>query len=179
MRRREVLDSGTAQKKYFFAKARRKWLARAAYSAGATKPALAFHGATLEQSCLRFNGNRSKVMFGNTTTCTGPQGQYMGSSNTFGNTATLTGPQGQYQGSVTTFPGAPTALCRFRLLTRISRQEMTMTSKFLLTTCALLVSLPAFAQEWTKEEQAAGLKTTEFTRHIPAGKQRTLIILAI
>jgi hypothetical protein len=49
-----------------------------------------------------------------------------------------------------------------------------MTSKFLLTTCALLVSLPAFAQEWTKEEKAAGLKTTEFTRHIPAGKQRTL-----
>jgi hypothetical protein len=49
-----------------------------------------------------------------------------------------------------------------------------MTSKFLLTTCALLVSLPAFAQEWTKEERAAGLKTTEFTRHIPAGKQRTL-----
>jgi hypothetical protein len=43
--------------------------------------------------------------FGNTTTYTGPQGQYMGSSNTFGNTTTLTGPQGQYQGSVTTFPG--------------------------------------------------------------------------
>jgi len=38
-----------------------------------------------------------------------------------------------------------------------------MTSKFLLTTCALLVSLPAFAQEWTKEEKAAGLKTIEFT----------------
>jgi len=36
------------------------------------------------------------------------------------------------------------------------------------------VSLPAFAQEWTKEEKAAGLKTTEFTRHMPAGKQRTL-----
>jgi hypothetical protein len=49
-----------------------------------------------------------------------------------------------------------------------------MTSKFLLTTCALLVSLPAFAQEWTNEEKAAGLKTIEFTRHIPAGKQRTL-----
>jgi hypothetical protein len=32
----------------------------------------------------------------------------------------------------------------------------------------------AFAQEWTKEERAAGLKTTEFTRHIPAGKQRAL-----
>jgi hypothetical protein len=49
-----------------------------------------------------------------------------------------------------------------------------MTSKFLLTTCALLVSLPAFAQEWTKDEQTAGLKTIEYTRHIPAGKQRAL-----
>ncbi|HET7020316.1 MAG TPA: hypothetical protein VFI58_06345 [Xanthobacteraceae bacterium] len=49
-----------------------------------------------------------------------------------------------------------------------------MTSKFLFTTCALLLSLPALAQEWTNEEKAAGLKTTEYTRHIPAGKQRTL-----
>jgi hypothetical protein len=49
-----------------------------------------------------------------------------------------------------------------------------MTSKFLLTTCALLVSLPAFAQEWTKDEQTAGLKTIEYTRHIPSGKQRAL-----
>ena len=47
----------------------------------------------------------SAQTFGNTTTYTGPQGQYMGSSNTFGNTTTFTGPQGQYQGSVTTFPG--------------------------------------------------------------------------
>ena len=48
-------------------------------------------------------------------------------------------------------------------------------SKFLLTVCAFgLLLSSAFAQEWTKEEQAAGMKTTEFTRHIPAGKQRTL-----
>lgn len=56
--RREILDSGTTLKNYFFAKARRNWPGRAAYSAGATKPALAPHGAMLEQSCLRFNGNR-------------------------------------------------------------------------------------------------------------------------
>jgi hypothetical protein len=36
--RREILVSGTAQKKYFYAKARRNWQARAAYSAGATNP---------------------------------------------------------------------------------------------------------------------------------------------
>src|SRR5262249_46642112 len=48
-------------------------------------------------------------------------------------------------------------------------------SKFLLTVCAFgLLLSSAFAQEWTKEDWAAGLKTTEFTRHIPAGKQRTL-----
>jgi len=57
-----------------------------------------------------FTGPQGQYMgsahtFGNTTTYTGPQGQYMGSSNTFGNTTTWTGPQGQYQGSVTTFPG--------------------------------------------------------------------------
>jgi hypothetical protein len=57
-----------------------------------------------------FTGPRGQYMgsahtFGNTTTYTGPQGQYMGSSNRFGNTTTLTGRQGQYQGSVTTFPG--------------------------------------------------------------------------
>jgi hypothetical protein len=58
-----------------------------------------------------------------------------------------------------------------------AREESTMTNKFLLTICALLVSLPAFAQEWTtwtKEERTAGLKTFEFTRHVPAGKQRIL-----
>jgi hypothetical protein len=143
--RPRIVDSGTAQKKYLFAKARRNWHARAAYSAGATKAALAPHRAILKQGCLRFNGNRSKAMtiqtraivaiamlagsfgfasaqtttftgpqgqymgnartFGNTTTYTGPQGQYMGNSNTIGNTTTFTGPQGQYQGSVTTFPG--------------------------------------------------------------------------
>ena len=46
-------------------------------------------------------------------------------------------------------------------------------SKFLLTVSAFgLLLSSAFAQEWTKEERAA--KTTEFTRHMPAGKQRTL-----
>src|SRR5262249_59758 len=35
--RRENLDSGTAQKKYFLSKPRRNWQARAAYLAGATK----------------------------------------------------------------------------------------------------------------------------------------------
>jgi hypothetical protein len=52
-------------------------------------------------------------------------------------------------------------------------------TKFLLTICALLVSLPAFAQEWTNEEWTAGVKTTEFTRHVPAGKQRILDPLAV
>jgi hypothetical protein len=48
-------------------------------------------------------------------------------------------------------------------------------SKFLLTVSAFALLLSsAFAQEWTTEEKGAGLKTTEFTRHIPAGKQRTL-----
>jgi hypothetical protein len=56
-----------------------------------------------------FTGPQGQYMgssnrFGNTTTYTGPQGQYMGNSNTFGNTTTFTGPQGQYRGSVTTFP---------------------------------------------------------------------------
>jgi hypothetical protein len=46
--------------------------------------------------------------------------------------------------------------------------------KFLLTTCILLVSLPAFAEDWSKEEAAAGMKRIEMTRHVPAGKQRTL-----
>jgi hypothetical protein len=48
--------------------------------------------------------------------------------------------------------------------------------KYLTTlACALLVSLPAFAQEkWTQEEQTAGLKTYEFTRYVPARKQRAL-----
>jgi hypothetical protein len=31
-----MFDSGTTQKKYFFARARRNWQTRAAYSAGAT-----------------------------------------------------------------------------------------------------------------------------------------------
>jgi hypothetical protein len=48
--------------------------------------------------------------FGNTTTYTGPQGEYQGSANTFGNTTTFTGPQGQYQGSTTTIP-APRRPC--------------------------------------------------------------------
>jgi hypothetical protein len=52
-----------------------------------------------------------------------------------------------------------------------------MTSKFLLITCALFASSPALAQDlmtWTREERTAGLKTLEFTRHAPAGKQLTL-----
>jgi hypothetical protein len=57
-----------------------------------------------------FTGPQGQYMgsartFGNTTTYTGPLGQYMGSSNRFGNMTTFTGPQGQYQGSVATFPG--------------------------------------------------------------------------
>jgi hypothetical protein len=51
-----------AGKKYFFAKARRNWQTRAAYSAGATNSAFAPHGAILKQSCLRFNGNRGDLM---------------------------------------------------------------------------------------------------------------------
>ena len=39
-----ILDSGTAQKKYLYAKARRNWQARAAYSAGATNPPSPFTG---------------------------------------------------------------------------------------------------------------------------------------
>jgi hypothetical protein len=44
----------------------------------------------------------------------------------------------------------------------------------LLTTCALLLSLPAFAEDWTKKEIAAGEKVYEHTRFVPAGKQRAL-----
>jgi hypothetical protein len=45
--------------------------------------------------------------------------------------------------------------------------------------CALLVlSSSAFAQEWTQEERAAGLKIHEVTRHVPAGKERTLTTFA-
>jgi hypothetical protein len=43
-----------------------------------------------------------------------------------------------------------------------------------LASALLVLSLPAFAQEWTQEEQAAGLKIFELTRHVPAGKQRIL-----
>jgi hypothetical protein len=53
----------------------------------------------------------------------------------------------------------------------------TMTNRLLLTICALLVSLPAVGDDlrtWTKEERIAGLKTLEFTRHAPAGKQLIL-----
>jgi hypothetical protein len=46
--------------------------------------------------------------------------------------------------------------------------------RFLLTACVLLMSLPAYAEDWTKEEIAAGQKTYEMTRHVPAGKQRAL-----
>jgi hypothetical protein len=55
--RREILVSGTAQKNNLFAKARRNWQARAAYSAGATKPPSPFT-RHLEAKVWRFNGNR-------------------------------------------------------------------------------------------------------------------------
>ena len=45
-------------KNIFFARTRRNWQARAAYSAGATNPALAPYKAILKQMCVRFNGNR-------------------------------------------------------------------------------------------------------------------------
>jgi hypothetical protein len=48
-------------------------------------------------------------------------------------------------------------------------------TKFLLTICTLLVSLPAFAQqEWTKEELTAGIRIVEYTRHVAPGKQLML-----
>jgi hypothetical protein len=54
--RREILVSGTAQQKYFFAKARRNWQGRAAYSAGRPIPFAPYK--ILKQRCVRFNGNR-------------------------------------------------------------------------------------------------------------------------
>src|SRR5215831_14716489 len=55
----------------------------------------------------------------------------------------------------------------------MERSRRVKMSKFLLTVSAFgLLLSSAFAQEWTKEERAA--KTTEFTRHVPAGKQRIL-----
>jgi hypothetical protein len=124
--RPRIVDSGTAQKKYLFAKARRNWHARAAYSAGATKAALAPHRAILKQGCLRFNGNRSKAMtiqtraivaiamlagsFGfasaQTTTFTGPQGQYMGNAGSV--------PRISHH-----IPRPTSAMCRFRLLNQL------------------------------------------------------------
>src|SRR5262249_46549181 len=72
-------------------------------------------------------------------------------------------------------PRASTALCRFRLLTQVQLAAINVMrgrvkmSKFLLTVCAFgLLLSSASAQEWTKEEKAAGLKTNEYTRHIPA-----------
>jgi hypothetical protein len=35
--------------------------------------------------------------------------------------------------------------------------------------CALFWALPASAQEWSKEELAAGMRTLEMTRYAPAG----------
>ena len=48
-------------------------------------------------------------------------------------------------------------------------------SKLLLTVClsGLLLSF-ASAQEWSKDEITAGTRKVEYTRHTPAGKQRTL-----
>ena len=58
--RRDILDSGTAQKKYFLTKARRNCHARAAYSAGATNPPSPSRGE-LEAKLSRFNGNRREL----------------------------------------------------------------------------------------------------------------------
>src|SRR5215831_16903129 len=48
--------------------------------------------------------------------------------------------------------------------------------KYLLCATAALVlsSSSVFAQEWTKDEITVGTRKVEYTRHIPAGKQRTL-----
>jgi len=47
--------------------------------------------------------------------------------------------------------------------------------KYLLAiSTALLISSSAIAEDWTKDEASAGLRKTEYTRRIPAGKQRTL-----
>jgi hypothetical protein len=45
--------------------------------------------------------------FGNTTTYTGPQGQYQGNSYRNGNMTTFTGPQGQYEGMAMGAPRSP------------------------------------------------------------------------
>jgi hypothetical protein len=52
--------------------------------------------------------------------------------------------------------------------------------KFLLASVAFgLLSSSAFADDWTKAELTAGVRTIEYTRHIPAGKQRVLDALNI
>jgi hypothetical protein len=43
----------------------------------------------------------------------------------------------------------------------------------------MLSATAAYAQEWTQEERTAGLKITEFTRYVPAGKQRVLDNFAV
>jgi hypothetical protein len=43
-----------------------------------------------------------------TTTFTGPMGQYQGQARTYGNTTTFTGPMGQYQGQARTYGGTTT-----------------------------------------------------------------------
>jgi hypothetical protein len=56
--RREILDSGTAQKNIFSRRHAGIGKPVPLIRQAQTKPALAPHGATLEQSCLRFNANR-------------------------------------------------------------------------------------------------------------------------
>jgi hypothetical protein len=57
---------------------------------------------------------------------------------------------------------------------------MTMIYKSLLTACALLASLPAFAtEEWTPEQISEGMKVSDFTRSVPAGKQRVLDSMSV
>ena len=48
--------------------------------------------------------------------------------------------------------------------------------KYLLCATAALVlsSSSVFAQEWTRDELTAGVRKVEYTRQVPAGKQRTL-----
>src|SRR5262245_19737254 len=46
--------------------------------------------------------------------------------------------------------------------------------RFALVVSAALVASSAFAQDWSKEEIAAGVKLQEYTRFVHAGKQKTL-----
>ena len=53
-------------------------------------------------------------------------------------------------------------------------------SKLLFTVCAFgLLLSSASAQDWTKEEMAAGVQKLEYTRHVPSGKTQTLWFAAL